>query len=183
MPECKHQWEMTNVRFGFLVFEKCFHCNEIRSFFTEEQNPHLADEYREGDCFWNRVENAQSFMFDLECKKCGKKEDYSDLMGFMHCTGCRENCEIDKIQKKYEKERTWIMIAFGFLKKEETEPVPDYKLEILNDFFNQRRDTSRSKIKFVSFDLIDDLSKCKGIFIHDVGMLSREPQIERKPLF
>jgi hypothetical protein len=183
MSACQHQWEMANVQFGFVVFEKCFHCKSLRTYFSAEDHPILGDIYRQGDCYWNRMENAQSFRFDLRCTKCDRLEKFGDLMGLLHCTGCLPGCQVDLLQKKYEAERTWLLVAFGFLPKAREEPIPEYKLDILTDYFNQRRDTSRSRIKIVPFTLISDLSLCKGDFIHDVGMLSQEPPAERKPLF
>lgn len=183
MPDCQHLWEMTNVQFGFVVFEKCFHCGGLRTYFSAENVPILGDKYREGDCFWSRVENAQSFRFDLQCKRCNHLEKFDDIMGLLHCTGCLPECKVDILRIRYEAEKTWILVAFGFLSKEETRPIPEYKLDVLSDYFNQRRDTSRSRIKIVSFDLIEDVSHCRGDFIHDVGMLSLEPPKERKSLF
>jgi hypothetical protein len=129
------------------------------------------------------MENAQSFRFDLRCTECDHVEKFRDLMGLLHCTGCLADCEVERLQRKYKAERTFLLVAFGFLPKALTEPIPAYRLDILTDYFNQRRDTSRSKIKIVPFHLIEDLSRCKGDFIHDVGMLSQEPVTERKPLF
>ncbi len=183
MPECQHQWEMTNIQFGFIVFEKCYHCKSLRTYFTTEDDPLIWDKYREGDCFWNRVENAQSFKFDLRCTKCNRLEKFDDLMGFLHCTSCMPDCEVEILQRKYEAEKTWILVAFGFLPEAKTTPIPEYKLDILTEYFNQRRDTTRSRMKIVSFNLIEDLSRCKGDLIHDVGMLSEEPPGETKPLF
>ncbi len=183
MSDCRHQWEMTNIRFGFVVFEKCFHCNGLRTFFSIEDASFLGDKYREGGHFWSRVENAQSFRFDLRCTKCSHLEKFDDLMGLLHCTGCLPDCEVEILRMKYEKERTWVLVAFGFLPEAKTMPIPSYKINILTDYFNQRRDTSRSMIKIIPFNLIEDLSRCKGEFIHDVGMLSQEPPKSRKSLF
>jgi hypothetical protein len=183
MPSCQHLWGMINIQFGFVVFEKCFHCGGLRTFFVFEDIPVLGDKYREGDCFWSCVENAQSFRFDLQCSKCGYIERFDDLMGLLHCTGCLAECQIDVLRREYESEKTWILVAFGFLPKRETRPIPEYKLDILSDYFNQRRDTSRSRIKIVSFDLIEDVSCCRGDFMYDVGMLSLEPPGERRTLF
>ncbi len=183
MPECQHQWKMMNIQFGFVVFEKCFHCSGLRTYFSVEDIPILGDKYREGDCYWSRVENAQSFRFDLQCTKCNHLEKFNDLMGLLHCTGCLPDCGVEILRKKYEAERTWVMVAFGFLPKAKEKPIPEYKLDILTDYFNQGRDITRSRIKIVAFNLIEDLSRCKGDFIHDVGMLSLEPPEDRKPLF
>lgn len=182
MAACTHHWEMSNVQFGFVVFEKCYHCNSTRTFFTFEDAPLIWDKYREGDCFWSRVQNSQSIRFDLKCEKCGHVENFEELMGFLYCTGCIPDCEVEIFQQKMESERTWILVAFGFLPESESKAVPSYKLDILTDYFNQRRDTSRSKIKIVSCNLIEDISLCKGELIHDFGMLSQEPQ-EDKPQF
>ena len=183
MSECQHQWEMTNIQFGFVVFEKCFHCNGLRTYFSLEDVPVLGDKYREGDCYWSRVENAQSFRFDLKCTRCNQSEKFDDLMGLLHCTGCLPDCEVEILRKKFEAERTWILVAFGFLPTAQTKPIPSYKLDMLTDYFNQRRDTSRSRIKIVPFNLIEDLSRCKGDFMHDVEMLSLEPPKGRKAIF
>jgi len=178
MSECRHRWEMANIQFGFVVFEKCSHCNNLRTYFSLEDT---WDEYREDDCLWSIVENAQTFRFDLKCRDCNHVEKFQDLMGLLYCTSCLPDCEVEVIRKKYEAEKTWILVAFGFLPQALTNPIDERKLDILSDYFNQRRDTSRSKIKIISFGLISDLSRCRGEFIHDVGMLSQEPE-ERKHL-
>jgi hypothetical protein len=183
MTKPQHEWEMINIRFGFIVFEKCYQTNELRTYFSTEDHPLLGDRYREGEKHWTRMENAQSFQFDLHCKNTEKVEKFNDLMGLMYCTGCLPECEIDKLRRKYENEKTMLVIAFGFFPKAIENPIPQNKLDILTDFFNQRRDTSRSKIKVMPFNLIKDLSVCEGDFIFDVGMLSKEPPTERKPLF
>lgn len=183
MADCEHRWDMTDKRFGFVVFEKCFHCSGIRTFFSTEEAPVLWDKYREGDCFWNRVEVAQSFQFNLKCAECGLVEKFDDLMGLLFCTSCMEDCEVERLQKKYEKEKTWVVVAFGHFPEIKRNPIPPRKLDILTDHFNQRRDTTRSRIKVLSFDLVKDLSLCKGVFVHDVGMLSEKPPQERKSVF
>jgi hypothetical protein len=104
-------------------------------------------------------------------------------MGLLHCTACLSDCPVELKRQQLEKERTFILVAFGFLPKALQDPIPQEKLDLLTDYFNQRRDTSRSKIKILPFTLIQDLPRCKGDFIHDVGMLSQEPVTERKPLF
>jgi len=183
MDNCRHLWEMTEIQFGFVVFEKCFHCNTLRTYFTAGDVLILGDKYREGDCYWSRVENAQTFQFNLTCSRCGQVESFGDLMGLLHCTGCLGECKVEILQRRYEIEKTWLVVGFGFLPKSDQTLVPGYKLDILSDYFNQRRNTSRSRIKIVPSYLIEDLSCCKGDFIHDVGMLSSETPSERKPLF
>jgi hypothetical protein len=184
MSECQHQWEMSNIHYGFVAFEKCYHCNTLKTFFSVEDFPVLGDEYREGDHFWNRVENAQSFQFDLRCSRCDKLVKMSEMMGLFQCTSCMPDCPVEILQKEYESERTWLMVAFGFLPEAVSAPIPLDKLDILSEYFNQRRDTSRSRIKIVPFNFIKDLARCKGVFLHDIGMLSREaPLEERKQLF
>jgi len=76
-----------------------------------------------------------------------------------------------------------VLVAFGHFPEVKTNPIPPFKLDVLTDYFNQHRDVSRSRMKIVSFELIKDLSLCKGEFIHDVGMLSEEPPKERKLVF
>jgi hypothetical protein len=183
--DCKHVWEMANIQFGFVVFEKCFHCNGLRTYFTLEHITYLGDKYREGDHFWSRVENAQTFRFDLRCARCGRVEKFDDLMGLLYCTGCLPDCPVEIQRQKLEAERTWVVLASGFLTEGQVRPrvIPSEKLETLADYFNQRRDTSRSRIAILPFDLAGGFVECKAEFLHDVGMLSQEPPRERKQLF
>ncbi|MCR4440052.1 MAG: hypothetical protein QHJ34_12940 [bacterium] len=182
MATCTHRWQMAHVRFGLIAFEKCFHCGMIRTYFSAEDALPLGEEYREEDHFWSRVETAQSFRFDLQCSLCGQVEGFSELMGLMHCTACMEDCPVEQQRRALEQERTWLVVAFGFLPQALHRPPAEQKLSILTDYFNQRRDVTRSR-KVVPFTLIPDLSRCGGEFLHDVGMLSQEPPGERKPLF
>jgi len=182
MSECLHRWSMTEVQFGFIAFERCFHCNRVRAFFSQEISPDRGDEYREGSCFWERVENVQSFIFNMRCAQCGQVEKFDDLMGLMHCTSCRQDCEVERLRQQLAAQRTWIAVAFGFEPHAAEASIRAHKLDILTDYFNQQRNTARSRIKILSSSLIPDLSRCRGDFIHDVGMLSTEPVNERKPL-
>jgi hypothetical protein len=186
MPECPHTWEMTNIRFGFVVFEKCHHCGRVRTFFTREDIALLGDKYREGTHFWSRVENAQSFRFDLRCRSCGMLEKFDDLMGLLYCTACRPECKVDILRRELEAQGTHVVLACGFLTENRRRPeqVAGHKIEMLASYFNQRRDVSRSRIAVLPFDLEDGLSHCMGEFLHDVGMISQEPpEIRKTPLW
>jgi hypothetical protein len=185
MTGCPHSWEMRNVQSGFVVFEKCFHCNSARTYFTKEAIAIFGDEYREGDHFWHRVENAQSFRFDLRCSACGTTEQFDDLMGLLYCTGCQSDCRLEVLRKRLEAERTYLILASGFLSESSPTPkqVSMLKLAELTRYFNRRRDTSRSKIAIVPFDLEGGFAGCNGEFLHDVGMLSPEPVVSRKSPF
>jgi hypothetical protein len=182
MAQCRHTWEMTNITFGFVVFERCFHCQQLRTFFSQEDHPYLGEGYKEEDHYWNRMEAAQTFQFDLTCGQCGQTVAFRDLMGLLHCTGCLADCPVNVRREQLEKERTFVLVAFGFLPHALEKLFPEEKLDLLSEYFNARRDTTRSKIKILPFTLIKDLPRCKGDFIHDVGMLSQEPVTERKPL-
>ncbi|GAB4373378.1 MAG: hypothetical protein Kow0042_17260 [Calditrichia bacterium] len=182
MSNCRHVWEMTNVQFGFVIFEKCNHCNRIRTYFSAKDFPAVGEEYREGEDTWRCMENAQSFRFDLICRKCRQVEKFYDILAFLYCTSCLPKCKIEKKQKKLEAKKTWVMVAFGHLPRSPETSLSRERLKILEKYFNQRRDTGRSRIAILSYDLIDDFSKCKGEFIHDIGMLSYEPQEIRTPL-
>jgi len=181
MPGCAHQWEMANIRFGFVVLERCPHCMNVRTHFSLEEN--TSDDYRDGPCTWRTVENAQSLKFDRRCRKCGQAEDFSELMGLLYCTECVAECEVTRLQRKLLAEKSWPIVAFGYLPEGKEKPFPPGKLEALTDYFNQRRDVSRSKVQVVPFHLmVDYISKCRGEFLHDVVLLSPDPDAERKHL-
>lgn len=175
--KCVHQWEMVNVKYGFMITEKCFHCDKIATFFSSKEKPPL-EEYREGDHFWNVVESAQSFQFDLKCSTCGHVEEYDDLMGLMMCTGCDENCEVNILMKKLEPERTWVYVAFGFQPSDEGKQLSKEKIAFLEDYFNQRRKSSKSRIKIVSHQMVKNYATCYAEVIRDLHLLSLTPPEE-----
>jgi hypothetical protein len=171
---------MVNIEYGFVVFERCSHCNTVRSHFSLDGV--FGDEYREGDCLFSDVKSAQSFRFDVQCTECDIVVKYRSLSGLLYCTGCLADCPVEIMQREYEAKKVWVLVAFGFLPVDSKKPFPPHLLEILTDYFNQRRDTSRSSIKIVSYDMIENFSLCKGEFLYDRGMLSLEPEVDREPL-
>lgn len=171
---CSHLWEMINVQSGFIITENCFRCNKTSTYFSFEERPPL-EEYRDGEHFWNIMESAQSIRFDLKCRYCNKIIQYGELSGLMMCTGCDEKCEIAKLMKKLEKKRTWVYVAFGFFPVTERKQISTEKISILEEYFNQRRKSSRSKIKIVSSEMIENIATCFAELIKDVGMLSLAP--------
>ena len=176
---------MGNIQFGFVVFEKCFHCNGVRTYFTREGIAILGDEYREVDHFWHRVENAQSFRFDLRCSECSQSVPFDDLMGLLYCTSCSPDCRLELLRIKLETARSHLVLACGFLKEGKAKPLQlaEEKLQLLSWYYNQRRDKTRSRIAIIPFDLEEGFSLCKGEFLHDVGMLTPEPATDRKSPF
>jgi hypothetical protein len=172
--KCAHRWEMINVVYGFMITEKCFHCEKVSTYFTLEERPPL-EEYREGDCYWNVMETAQTIRFDLKCNQCGCVEKFDELAGLMMCTGCDEDCNVEFLRSKLESERTWVYVAFGFLPVESKKQLSEEKIAILEDYFNQRRKSSTSQIKIVTYEMVNNIATCYGEVIKDMYMLSLTP--------
>ena len=34
MSTCQHEWEMTDIQFGFIIFKKCSYCDGLRTYFS-----------------------------------------------------------------------------------------------------------------------------------------------------
>lgn len=113
MQEAICDWEMVNVRYGFIITEQCSDTKQVITYFSENEPP--LEEYRDGDHFWNVMETAQSISFDLQCKECGKIETFNELMGLMMCTGCIEDCQVNRLMIEPQPERTWVYVAFAAL--------------------------------------------------------------------
>ena len=79
-----------------------------------------------------KLEGAHS---KLECEKCHTVVDFSELAGLMLCTGCDENCPVEKVRSKLEKDHVWIYVACGFLPIDEAKPLSKEKISILEDYF------------------------------------------------
>ena len=168
---CKHLWKMTNKKPCFIITEACFKCQKTSSYITTEEKPPL-EEYKDGDHFWNVLGHAQSIRFDLQCTECGKLVKLEELAGLMMCPGCEENCKVYSLMMDLEKERIWVYVAFGFLPIDERKQLNEEQISVLEDYFNQRRKSTTSRIKIVSGDLIDNFDLCYGDIIKDVDMLS-----------
>ena len=171
---CTHSWTIVHVQTGFIITENCSQCNKTSTYFCTEDNPPL-EEHREGDHFWNVMETAQSIQFDLECGRCHTIVTFKELAGLMLCTGCDEKCKIEQTRKNLEKDHIWIYVACGFLPIGEVKPLNHEKIAILEDYFNQRRKSSKSKIKIISYKMVGNLKNCYGEIIKDVGMLNLKP--------
>jgi hypothetical protein len=91
-------------------------------------------------------------------------------------------CPVTQLQGKLLAEKTFVVVAFGDLPDAKSRPFLPGRLELLSEYFNQRRDVSRSTVKVVPFHLIPKIPMCRGEFIHDVGVLSLEPDEARKHL-
>lgn len=172
---CSHHWSMYNIRPGFIITEMCFKCHKTSTYFCYEQKPPL-EEYREGDHFWNVMESAQIIRFDLKCEKCKRIVPYDELAGLMLCTGCDENCKVDHLRRELEKERIWVYVAFGFLPRDEVKQPSQEQIAVLEEYFNQRRSSSKSKIRIVPSEMIDEIRNCYADVIKDVGMLDLRPE-------
>lgn len=168
---CSHNWEMVNVVPSYIVTEKCFHCNQIVAYKTKENPP--LEKYKDGEHLWNVVETAQSFNFALQCKACGHKEKFDELLGLMMCHGCKEPCKIGDMVEELIPEKTWVFIAMGYLPIEDNKQLSEEKMKMIEDYYNQRR-TSKSKIKIVSHKLIHKLELCKAEVIKDINMTALE---------
>ena len=174
---CSHSWEMVNVHWGFVITEQCSDTKEVNSYFSEDEPP--LEEYRDGDHFWNVMETAQSIRFDLRCNRCGKVEPFKELMGLMMCTGCIEDCDVNRLMKKLEAQRTWVYVAFGFLPVEERKQLSPEKISILEAYFNRRRKSSTSRIKIVGHEMVKSYATCYAEVIRDLDLLSLTPPEKR----
>lgn len=171
---CRHQWKMVNLRDGFIVTEKCYHCKKARVYFSYEEVP-PKDEYKEGDHYWNYAGSAQSVKFDMECSECGKVVKFEDLMGLMQCAQCNESCYLNILSKICEHQNVWLYAALSYKAGEEID-LPVEKLDVLSDHFTCRLRTPGKKILAVPGSLRKSPDICKGEMLRDVGMLSLTPE-------
>lgn len=171
--ECKHIWKMTNVRDGFIVTEKCYHCHKIRVFFSYEDTP-PKDEYKEGEHYWSYSGSAQSFKFEMECTRCGKRVGFEKFTGLMHCSGCDDRCNIRILSRICEHQNIWLFAALAYDESGEID-LPLESLQVLTDYFTQRLRTPGKKILVVPGSLRRNPDLCRGEMLKDVGMLSLSP--------
>jgi hypothetical protein len=171
---CEHQWKMTNLRDGFIVTERCYHCKRARVYFSYEAVP-PKDEYKEEDHYWNYAGSAQSVKFDMECASCGKLVSFEELMGLMHCVGCDASCHLNILSQICEGQNVWLYAALSYRKGEEVDLAVE-KLAVLTSHFSSRLRTPGKKILVVPGSLRKSPDTCRGEMLKDVGMLSLTPE-------
>jgi hypothetical protein len=169
---------MVNVANGLVVMKKCFHCAKVSTCFTFHNKPPL-EPCHEQEHFWNFVESDPSFHFDLKCIKCGILIKLEELVGLMMCTGCDETCQVDILRRKLEPEHTCVCIALGCRPIDERRQLPQEKISILEDYFSQQCNSSKSKIKIVSHEMVKSIENCYAKVIKDVEMLFMVPSEEK----
>ena len=171
---CRHTWKMANLRDGFIVTEKCYHCSRSRVFFSYEDVP-PKDEYKEGDHYWNYAGSAQSVKFDMECKDCEDIVSFEELMGLMHCVGCDPACHLNILSQICEGQNIWVYAALSYQLGQEID-LPVEKLDVLTSHFTSRLRTPGKKILVVPGSLRRSPDTCRGEMLKDVGMLSLTPE-------
>ncbi len=177
-PTCKHQWEMVNIRPGYILTETCHKCQLVSSYFSFEDYPPF-EEYKDGEHFWNVMDSVQSVSFDLRCKECNILVSFNELSSLMLCTGCRDDCRVNDLILEYSSQNIALYVAFGFKPVNEKKQLSPEQISVLEDYYNQIRKSSGTSIRIVSFDMIDDLDSCTGEYIMDRHLLSLTP-IENK---
>ncbi len=172
---CKHSWSMTDVRYGFVVTETCYHCREERSYFAEEHVP-PKEEYREGEHFWDYLGSSQSVKFSLKCDKCGEKVVLDELLGLMTCSGCIPDCDFYMTARICEEQKTWVYGALLSKQEDARKPETVAKLAILSKYFTDRIQTPGKKILVLPGWLVKDFDVCRCTVLEDVGMFQTEPE-------
>jgi hypothetical protein len=171
---CRHSWKMTDVRYGFVVTEKCYHCRDERRYFSEEHTP-PKEEYRDGEHFWDYLGSSQSVKFNLKCEKCGEKVVLDELLGLMTCSGCITDCDFNMIAGICEGQRIWVYGALLYRCEDARKPETAGKLAVLSQYFNDRIQTPGKKILVLPDWLVKDFDQCRCTVLEDIGMFQTEP--------
>jgi len=173
--ECSHFWEMINVADGLVVMKKCFHCTKVSTCFIFHNYPPV-EPCHEKEHFWNFMESNSALHFDLKCTKCSTLVKLDELVGLMLCTGCDETCDVDILRRQLEPENARVYIALGCRPIDERKKLPEEKLSLLQDYFNQQSSSLKSKIKIVSHEMIKSIETCYAEMIKDEEMLFMVPE-------
>ncbi|HVP56776.1 MAG TPA: hypothetical protein VMU02_01665 [bacterium] len=172
--KCNHSWTMTDVKYGFIVTEKCYHCNLVRTYFTFEEAP-PKEEYKEGAHYWNYEGSAQSIKFNMRCGQCSKVVTFEDLMGLMQCMACDEACHVNIISQICEAQNIWVYAGLAYKSGKEID-LPAEKLDVLTTYFTSRLRTPGKKILVLPGSLRKNPETCRGEILKDVGMVSLTPE-------
>lgn len=173
MDTCNHNWEMADIRYGYLVVEACARCGGRSSFFSTEVSAPI-DEYQEGDHFWTHWGHSQAVKFNLKCVQCGDIVGLDDMVGLMMSTCDDPQCQVAQLSEKEGKD-TWVYVA---LCADSTHAsgkcVSEEGIEALNGYFNQRIQQPGKKILVVPCRQCCSIDVCKGLVLADTGLTEME---------
>jgi len=117
------------------------------------------------------MEGDRTFHFDLKCVNCGTLVEFRELVGLMVCTGCDERCEVDVLRQKLEPQGARVCVALGSRPIEERKQLSEEKLTILQEYFNQQRNSLKYEIKIVPHEMVKNIDTCYAEAIADLDML------------
>jgi hypothetical protein len=168
--KCLHKWEMVNVASGLIVMKKCFHCGKVSTCFCFHDKLPLEPCHEE-EHFWNFMEADPSFHFDFKCIHCGTLVVFRGLVGLMICTGCDKRCEVDVLRRQLEPEGKKVCVALGCRPIGERIQLPDDKIAVLQEYFDQQEQALKSKLKIVPHKIVRSIDNCYAEITKDVDSL------------
>lgn len=169
MNSCRHQWTMTNIRAGYLVFEGCPGTAARASFFSTEAPPPL-EEFQRGDELWISMGEMQAVKFDLRCIDCAALVDLSDMNALMLSTCEDADCAVGELARNLGPD-SWVYVAIC------SDPthrrgrcITEEGIQALNEYFNQDPAFSDRNVMVVPCRVCNSIDRCKGIVVADVGL-------------
>jgi hypothetical protein len=167
---CRHIWEMVNMARGLIVMKKCFHCGKVSACFCFHHEPPL-EECHEGEHFWNFTEGDPTFHFDLKCTQCGTVIKLDELVGLMMCTGCDPACQVDVLRRELASQGIRTCIALGRCPDDERKGLDVEKISVLQEYFDQQRESSKCRIRIVPHQMIKSVDNCYAEVVADADSL------------
>jgi hypothetical protein len=89
----------------------------------------------------------------------------------MICTGCDERCEVDALRRELEPQGTRVCIVLGRRPIEERKQIPDEKIAMLQEYFDQQAKSLKSKIRLVRDTIVRSLDNCYAEVLKDAYIL------------
>ncbi len=171
---CRYQ--MVNVRPGHIIVEHDLLSRAVRSYFSDEPVPPV-EEYREGKRIWQYAGMAQSFQFDVRDERTQEVVPFRELLGLLYYGSCKEGSVIRRIGELAHENKISIYVAITYEAPDGSSRIlPEDKLRILNQLFNERLRTPDKKILILPdlFDLYKTMSY--GEIMIDFGLTSMEEE-------
>ena len=170
----KHNWEMVNIRAGYIIYENSYPNRMTRCYFSEEDVEPI-EEYKEGDEFWKFAGSAQSIKFDMRCKNTAVTVKFDELLGIMYPDSQKCKGDIAIIQTIAEEFQIYIYVALCYRgPKGEVIELSTEQLHVLNEYFNAKLRTPGKKILILPEKLCGPPEMCFGSILVDTGMTSFE---------
>jgi hypothetical protein len=162
--KCSHKWKMTDIISGYFIVEKCYHCGEIATYFSDY---YTNEEHHQDIHTWKVLEVSDTFRFNLKCGKCNEQIFLDEIAGFIKCSKCDNSCSVPNLICGKVNGNICILVALGYKTLNGFKEISKEKIEILAEYLTNIKKSVKNEIVIIPHEKMNKISSCQERLIKD----------------